>query len=148
MFAGKNVPLITDPQSCYNQSPDQVVVLDGRVGPLTSEQEEALCTFVERGGGLVCIGDAAEIYHEYELLGDLLGNIYGTCTPRTEIIARAARLDHYITRRVDPSFAVLEAVYLLSRVPSDAEILWRTSLHPGLHAQSWARAGLLHYSGW
>src|SRR5205807_5000102 len=32
-----------------------------------------------------------------------------------------------ITRRVDPSFAVLEAVYLLGRVPADAEILWRTS---------------------
>jgi scyllo-inositol 2-dehydrogenase (NADP+) len=106
---------------------DRVVVINGDIGPLSIEQEEALCAFVEHGGGLVCIGDAAEAYHENPVLGEILGNIHGICTPRTEIIARVATPDHYLTRRFDPSFAVFEAVYLLDIVPADAEILWRTS---------------------
>src|SRR3989440_1521502 len=129
MFAEKNVTLITAPHLLEHltPTPGEVVMLNSDLGPLDSQQEEALCTFVEQGGGLVCIGDVAEAYHEYDLLGDVLGNIHGTCTPRSEIIARVVNPDHYMTRRVDPSFAVLEAVYLLARVPPDAEILWRTS---------------------
>ena len=129
MFAEKNVTLITSPHLLEHltPTPGQIVMLNSDLGPLDSQQEEALCTFVEQGGGLVCIGDAAEAYHEYDLLGEVLGNIHGTCTPRSEIIARVANPDHIMTRRVDPSFAVLEAVYLLARVPPDAEILWRTS---------------------
>ncbi len=129
MFAEKNVTLITAPHLLEHltPTPGQVVMLNSDLGPLDSQQEEALCTFVEQGGGLVCIGDVAEAYHEYDLLGDVLGNIHGTCTPHSEIIARVANPDHYMTRRVDSSFAVLEAVYLLARVPPDAEILWRTS---------------------
>src|SRR5579863_6149866 len=120
-------PIVTLPAQFSYLTPQDVVVLDGNTGPLTPEQEAALCTFVERGGGLVCLGDAAEAYHEYELLGELLGNIRGFCAPRSEIIARVATADHYMTRRVDPSFAVLEAIYLLDLVPPDADILWRTS---------------------
>jgi len=129
MIAVNDIAVVTTPNAFYHLTPEQIVVLDGDVGPLDAAQEEALCTFVERGGGLVCTGDAAEAYHEYPLLGDVLGNIHGMCTPRSEIIARVAPPDHYITRRVDPSFAVLESVYLLSQVPSDAQILWRTSWH-------------------
>ncbi len=129
MFAEKDALVFTAPHLLEHltPTPGQVVVLNGDIGPINSHQEEALCTFVERGGGLLCTGDAAEAYHEYDLLGEVLGNIHGTCTPRSEIIARVADVNHYITRRVDPSFAVLEAVYLLGRDPSDAEILWRTS---------------------
>ncbi len=125
----EDVPVITVPDSLRHLTTEGVVVLNGDMGPLSSEQEEALCTFVERGGGLVCLGDAVEAYHECELLGEVLGNVHGTCTPRCEIIARVATPDSYITRRVDSSFAVFEAVYLLNGVPSDAEILWRTSWH-------------------
>src|SRR5712692_4010456 len=123
----EGIPVVTVPEKFAYLTPQHVVVLDGSIGPLTHEQEEALCTFVERGGGLVCIGDAAEVYHEYELLGEVLGDIHGFCTPRSEIIARVVTDDHYLTRRVDPTFAVLEAVYLLDVIPPDAEILWRTS---------------------
>ena len=105
----------------------RVVILDGDSGPLEMEEEELLQSFVERGGGLVCLGDAVEAYHEHPVLGDLLGNAHGVCTPRSEIIARIATPDHYITRRVDPTFAMLEAVYLLEKVPPDAQVLWKTS---------------------
>src|SRR5690348_5007183 len=105
----------------------RVVILESETGPLEMEDEELLCAFVERGGGLICPGDAVEAYHEYPLLGELLGNVYGICAPRSEIIARVATPDHYITRRVDPSFAMLEAIYLLESVPPDAQILWKTS---------------------
>jgi predicted dehydrogenase/type 1 glutamine amidotransferase len=139
MFAMKDVTVITAPHLFNHLSPGQVVVLDGDMGPLDPQQEEALCAFVERGGGLVCIGDAAEVYHEYELLGEVLGHVYGSCTPRSEIIARVADPDHYITRRVDPSFAVLEAVYLLGRVPPDAEVLWRTAWHYSPYTLAYVR---------
>ena len=77
MFAEKDALVITAPHLLEHLTPvpGQVVVLNGDIGPINSHQEEALCTFVERGGGLVCTGDAAEAYHEYDLLGEVLGNI-------------------------------------------------------------------------
>ncbi len=129
MFDEKDVEVVTSLDRLDTLRPGQVVVLDGKAGPLTSEQEEALATFVERGGGLVCVGDAAEVYHEYPLLGQVLGDIYGTCSVRSEIIVRVADTDHYVTRRVDNSFAVLESIYMLARVPANATILWRTTWH-------------------
>jgi len=130
MFASKDVSVV-QPVTAPNQfpylTPDQVVVLDGDRGPLSTEQEEALYAFVENGGGLVCLGDAAEAYHDYTLLGELLGNVAGTCSLRSEIIAHVASPNHSITRRADTTFAVLESAYLLSAVPADATILWRTT---------------------
>jgi scyllo-inositol 2-dehydrogenase (NADP+) len=131
--------LVTLPEQFAHLTPQNIVVLDGNTGPLTPEQEQALCTFVQHGGGLVCIGDAAEVYHEYELLGYVLGNIHGFCSQRSEIIARIATPDHYMTRRVDPSFAVLEAVYLLDILPADADILWRTTWHYTSYAVAYSR---------
>ena len=123
----EGIPVVTVPEKFAHLTPQHVVVLDGNTGPLTPEQEEALCTFVERGGGLVCIGDAAEMYYEYELLSEVLGNIHGFCAPRSEIIARVVTDDHYLTRRVDPTFVVLDGVYLLDILPPDAQVVWRTS---------------------
>ncbi len=136
-----DVLLVTSPEVLYHLIPDagQVVVLNGDIGPLTTEQERSLVTFVEQGGGLVCLADAAEAYHEYQLLGEVLGNISGFCTPRSEIIARVAMPDHFITRRVDSSFVVLEAVYLLDSVTPDAEILWRTTWHYVSHVLAYTR---------
>src|SRR5216683_394170 len=127
MFHIQDVPIVTAPEMFAHLTIRDVVLLDSKTGQINTEQEEALCAFVERGGGLVCIGDAAEVYHEYELLGEVLGNIHGFCTPSSEIIARVVTDNHYLTRRVDPTFAVLEAVYLLNVIPPDAEILWRAS---------------------
>lgn len=119
---------------------EQVVVLDGDSGQISPEQEADLCYFVEKGGGLVCIGDAAEAYHEYPLLGEALGNVHGFCAPRSEIIARVAAPDHYITRRVDPSFAVQESIYLLDLLPPDAEQLWRASWRYASYTLAYARS--------
>src|SRR6266581_4681 len=129
MFHIQDIPLVTAPAMFAQLSRRDVVLLDSKTGQINTEQEEALCAFVERGGGLLCIGDAAEAYHEYELLGEVLGNIHGFCTPRCEVIARVATNDHYITRRVDPTFAVIEGIYLLDVIPHDAQVLWRTSWH-------------------
>src|SRR5216684_5958912 len=111
MFHIQDVPIVTAPEMFAHLTIRDVVLLDSKTGQINTEQEEALCTFVERGGGLLCTGDAAEAYHEYELLGEVLGNIHGTCTPRSEIIARVATADHYMTRRVDLSFVVFEGIY-------------------------------------
>ncbi|HEY6409391.1 MAG TPA: ThuA domain-containing protein, partial [Ktedonobacteraceae bacterium] len=108
-------------------STQQVLILDGSVVHLTLEEEQALCSFVENGGGLVCIGNAAEVYRDHQLLGELLGPVYGFCAPRYEIIAQVANSDHYVTRRVDATFAVMDEVYLLKRIPADAEEVWRTT---------------------
>jgi len=132
MYGVESVSIITDPKRfpfLNTLDPQPIALLDGTQGPLSQEQEQSLCDFVERGGGLVCLGDAAEMYHDYEVLGGLLGNVHGMCTPSCEIIAHVANPDTYLTRRVDATFAVHEAVYLLERVSSDAEILWHTNWH-------------------
>jgi predicted dehydrogenase len=119
---------------------ERVVILDGDIGPLDLEEEELLRDFVERGGGLVCIGDAVEAYHEHPVLGEVLGNTHGICATRSEIIARVAAADHYVTRRVDASFAVLESVYLLDALPPDAEALWKTSWRYASYTLAFARS--------
>jgi scyllo-inositol 2-dehydrogenase (NADP+) len=119
---------------------ERVVILDGDIGPLDLEEEELLREFVERGGGLVCIGDAVEAYHEHPVLGEVLGNVHGICALRSEIIARVATSDHYITRRVESSFIMQEAVYILDVVPHDAEVLWKTSWHYASYTLAFARS--------
>jgi scyllo-inositol 2-dehydrogenase (NADP+) len=131
--------VVSSPEQLFHLDKQRVVVLNGDIGPLSVEQEQALCRFVERGGGMLCLGDAVEAYHEYELLGEVLGHVYGACIPRSEIIARVATPDHYMTRRVDPSFAVVEEMYLLDTIPPDAQMLWRTSWHYAVHALAYVR---------
>jgi predicted dehydrogenase len=118
---------------------ERVVVLNGDVGQISPDQEADLCNFIEKGGGLVCIGDAVEAYHEHPLLGEALGNPHGFCAPRSEIIARVATSDHYLTRRVDPTFAVLDGIYLLDTLPPDAEQLWRVSWRYASYTLAYAR---------
>ena len=139
MFDATGIPVITSPDAFPYLTPGQVVVLNGENGPLTTEQETSLVEFVRRGGGLVCLGNALEVYHEFPILGEVSGPVNGICTPQSEIIARVATSDHYITRRVDPSFTVREAIYLLDIVPSDAEILWRTTWHYAAHTLAYTR---------
>src|SRR5437764_9587 len=105
MFDLTDTSVVTTPELFSHLTIPQVVLLDGDMGPLSSEQEKALCTFVERGGGLVCLGDAVEVYAQWELLGEVLGHPHGICTARTEIIAHVATTSSFITRRVDLSFA-------------------------------------------
>lgn len=139
MFGVEDISVTTVQNLFTHLSTQQVILLDGSIAPLTSEQEEALCDFVEHGGGLVCIGNAAEVYHEYTLLGDVLGRIRGMCTPQSEIIARVSTPDHYVTRRMNPSFAVFEAVYLLDKAPADAPVLWGTTWHYALYTLAYTR---------
>ena len=119
--------IVTAPDLLRHLDAEKVVVLNGDVGPISPEQEYELCSFIKHGGGLVCLGDAAEAYREYPLLGEVLGHIHGICTPRSEIIAHVATTDHYLTRRMDSSFTVHEGVYLLNSVPTDAVILWQAA---------------------
>ncbi|HEY5004839.1 MAG TPA: Gfo/Idh/MocA family oxidoreductase [Ktedonobacteraceae bacterium] len=132
--------LSTNAANLFDQLANQrVIVLDGSIDPLTSSQEEALCTFIEQGGGLVCLGKAVEVYHEYEILGKVLGQVRGIYTPQTEIIAHIATPTSFFTRRVEPDFAVFEAVYLLEKVPADAQIQWQTTWHYAPYALAYTR---------
>jgi len=140
MFGVEDVSIVTEREMFAHLMPQQVVVLDGSIVPLSAEQEKALCTFVERGGGLVCLGNAVEVYQEYPLLGEVLGPLQGRCTPPCEIIASVAHPDTYLTRRVDPSFAFFEAVYLLASIPEDAQVLWRTTWHYAPYTLAYTRS--------
>jgi scyllo-inositol 2-dehydrogenase (NADP+) len=139
MIETEDILVVSLPEQLYSLYKHRVVILNSDIGPLNVEQEQALCTFVEHGGGLVCLGDAIEAYHEYDRLGEILGRVHGFCTPHSEIIAHVATPHHYITRRADPSFAVVEAVYLLRVVPPDAQVLWQTSWHYIPHVLAYTR---------
>src|SRR6266566_614507 len=136
----KDPLVVTARESLRNLDAEKVVILNGDVGPISPEQEYELCSFIQHGGGLVCLGDAAEAYREYPLLGEVLGHIHGICTPRSEIIARVATTDHYLTRRMDSSFTVFEGVYLLDDVPVDAMILWQASWRYAKYTLAYTRA--------
>ncbi len=135
----KDPLVVTARESLRNLNAERVVVLIGDVGPINAEQEYELCSFIKHGGGLVCLGDAAEAYREYPLLGEVLGPVHGICVPRSEIIIRVTTSDHYVTRRMDSSFAVYEGVYLLDIVPTDATILWQASWRFAKYTVAYAR---------
>ncbi len=119
-------PLLT--LEAFGQVIDQkVLLLDGRQGHFSLEVEEAIQAFVRGGGGLVCIGDAIERYHQSDVFRAIAGDTYGISTPLCEIMAHVTTPEAYITRRVDPSFAVYESLYLLAKIPVDAECLWHTN---------------------
>ena len=126
MFERSTVISISSLEQLSMLESAQVAILYGQIGPLNEEQEQSLYKFVLRGGGLLCLGDTLEAYHEYPLLGELFGQVYGRCTPYCEIIARATSPDHYMTRRVDPTFAVQESLYLLAEAPADTQVIWYT----------------------
>lgn len=132
MFCREDETLPPVPSLLEPLARDHVIVLDGHEPAFTQEQEEALCVFVDQGGGLVCLGAAAQRYRESASLRDVLGPLHGFLTPRTEIIASRAG-DHYLTRRTAASFPIVESVYLLDAVPLDADIhlhtTWRYTPH-------------------
>ena len=90
----KDPLVVTARESLRNLNAEKVVVLNGDVGPINAEQEYELCSFINHGGGLVCLGDAVEAYREYPLLGEVLGPVHGNCVPRSEIIVRVTTSDH------------------------------------------------------
>lgn len=103
-----------------------VVIAHVASGPLSDAQERALVAFVRRGGGLVCLGQTGEAWRENAALQQLLGLSEGRRTPVTELIARCAP-DHELTRRLDPTFAVLDSCYLPADVPANAESILQVS---------------------
>src|SRR5258707_1310513 len=104
-----------------------VIVLNGEEEALNLEQETALSDLVEQEGGLICLGAAVHRYRECEVLSRVLGPLHGFRAPQTEIIARRASTDHYLTRRVASDFPLVENVYLLDAIPLDADIHWQTT---------------------
>lgn len=129
----------TVPSSLVHCAVQHAIVLDGSQGRLSQEQVSDLQSFIWAGGGLVCLGSAAELYHESKLLADALGHLHGVRTPSTEIVATVASETHFVVRRVDPSFIVTEALYLLDLVPADADILWRTTWRFEPHTLAYTR---------
>ncbi len=135
-----NVLTVTSLAHLFSLSAYRVVVLPANLGPLSKEHEEAIRIFVERGGGLVCLADTVEAYHEYDVLGEVLGPVHGMCVPRSEIIARPAQEDHPITCRVDPTFVFNEEVYLLDVIPPAGQALWTTKWHYASYTLAYTRS--------
>jgi len=139
MFCREDEMLPSLPSLLQPHAQPHAIVLDGHEPLFDREQEEALCTFIEQGGGLICLGDAAQRYRDNPVLRELLGPLHGFLTPQTEIIARRASSDHYLTRRVDAAFPIVERAYLLDTVPLDADIHWQTTWHAIPHTLAYTR---------
>lgn len=139
MFCREDQTFPPVPSLLEHAAQSGVIVLDGHAEAFDYEQETALGTFVEQGGGVIYLGDAAQRYRENPILGKMLGPLHGFVTPATEIIARQAHAEHFITRRTDPSFTVFASLYLLDTVPLDADIHWQTTWHYEPHTLAYTR---------
>ena len=129
MFCREDKTLPPIPALLEPLAQQQVIVLNGEDEVLDQAQERALYDFVKQGGGLILLGAAAQRYRENELLGKLLGPLHGFLTPQTELIIRHTHADHYLTRRSEKSFSLVESAYLLDAVPLDAETHFQTTWH-------------------
>jgi len=112
---------------------DVALVVAATSAPLSERQDEALASFIRRGGGLLAVGETAESWRA-SALGDLLGLPAGHRGPATELRVRVA-CDHDVTRRLDDSFTLDARPYL----PEDAlmhdalpllELSWRYTTIP------------------
>lgn len=139
MFCREDKMLPPIPALLQPLAQQQVVVLNGRDETLDLEQEMALYDFVEQGGGLICLGVAAQRYREYEVLSKLLGPLHGFQTPQTELVVRRTHANHYLTRRTEETFSVAESIYLLDAVPLDSEAHWYTNWHYTPHTIAYTR---------
>ncbi len=139
MFCREDSVLPPLPALLEPLSQQAVIILNGQDEHIDMEQATALYDFVERGGGLICLGDAARIYQDHEILGKLLGPLHGFRTPHTELMVRRVRADHYLTRRTESVFPLTESVYLLDAVPLDSEIIWQTTWHYAPHTLAYCR---------
>src|SRR5262249_47507726 len=110
-----------------------IVVACGSQDALTDAQDDALCDFVRRGGGLLCLGSAARAWHTSALLWNVPGVAVDGLTPATGLIVRVAS-DHDIPRRLYASFSLWESCNFLYETPEDADVLlqlsWRYSTVP------------------
>ncbi|MGH2505455.1 MAG: Gfo/Idh/MocA family oxidoreductase, partial [Ktedonobacterales bacterium] len=77
------------------------------------------------GGALLLLGETVDAWRG-SALGAALGLPEGERGPATELIARLAG-DHDITRRLDPSFAVTDRLYIHDGLPESAVPLLETS---------------------
>lgn len=102
-----------------------VVVADLPATPDDADAE-AVRHFVERGGGLLCLGATASAWARHPLLFPLIGATPSGTTRRTELIASVAQ-DCAITCRLDASFAVEDCCTLFEAAPADAQVLLRTT---------------------
>jgi len=139
MFCRENKTLPPIPAELASLAQQQVIVLNGRDEVLKPEQELALVDFVERGGGLVCLGAAVQRYRESEHLSAVVGPVHGFLTPRTELIVRRVSTQHYLTRRMDDAFPLVESVYLPDAVPFDSTIHLQTTWHATPHTLAYTR---------
>lgn len=118
-------------------------------GPLSSEQEHALVSFVARGGGLVCLGETGEAWRVNPRVREMLGLGDGRRSPATELIARV-HPDSSLTRRLDPTFAVHDSCYLLDAAPDDAEVAlqvsWQFASAPLAYTRRWGKSNLFYTS--
>ncbi len=83
-----------------------VLVLTSEFHHSDENHSVALVRFVEAGGGLVCLGRAADSVAQQELLARTLGVTRGQRTPQTELIVRVpGNSGHPITNRLQAGYA-------------------------------------------
>ncbi len=117
----------------------QVLMLAGLDKALTPEQEAGLQAFVRGGGGLITLGEIGERWQANSALSQLTGAGAGQRTPITEIIARLAPGDLPLTRRLEPSFSIVDSFYRLESLPEDATSVLQTGWHFATYPLAYTR---------
>jgi scyllo-inositol 2-dehydrogenase (NADP+) len=113
------------------------VIIHTQGGTLTRAQEQALCRFVARGGGLVAVHGAAEAFKTSKEYRALLGSRVASRCPATEIAVAVA--PGPVGARID-DFTIVDEVLLLKRAPADATVhatgVWQGSTQPLAYTRS------------
>lgn len=133
------IEITDEPERLRRLDSWQVVLVAGLSQLLTSEQEGALNTFVQKGGGLITLGEVGEIWQESRMLRELTGASGGYRSPVTELIAHTASEDVGLTRRLDPAFSVIDSFYLMEKTPEQAQVVLQTNWHFAPYALAYCR---------
>lgn len=122
------------------QGDEVQVVICADATPLRADQVALLLSFVERGGGLVCVGAALRTWTDQPDLAALLGAPMGGPCPQTELIVHvpAQRVEHPLTHRFARRWAVTEQLQPFE-LPYDAQPALEVTWQMRRYAVAWTR---------
>lgn len=141
-------PVLTDDRNRFKDLKDyDLVIVYTQGGELTSAQEESLCGFVRKGGGLIGIHCASDSWVKNKAYLEMLGSHFIGHGPVTEFLVRISHSEHDITRRIS-NFKVIDEFYILEEKTSDFEVLaegiWQFKTHPLAYIRNYGKGKVFY----
>lgn len=145
--AGINVKLTTSVQElCEHLERSDVLIFYTQGGKLTEEEENEICSFVERGGGFVGIHCANDSFKNNKKYIDMIGSKFVTHPPIGKFLIEVKDKEHPISKRIQ-NFEIHDELYIIEH-NSDIQVLFTSyylnRLQPVVYVKSYGKGRVFY----